>query len=205
MKIYFTRHGETLWNTEKRFQGWKNSELTPKGLEQANLLRNKLKNVKIDRIYSSPIERAYKTAKILQDNRDIEIVCYDELKEMNFGEWEGLTKEEILKVEEYKNQYNNIFNNPKDYKTFGGETIKEFSERLYRGIEKILSNRLDENILIVTHGMCIKYIIPYFIKDFTDEKFSDLPIFEQTSYNEVEYDGTSFEIIHLNNIDHYLK
>lgn len=205
MKIYLTRHGETLWNTEKRFQGWKNSELTERGIEQANLLRNKLKDIKIDRIYSSPIERAYKTAEILKGNRTIEIKCYDELKEMNFGEWEGLTKEDILKAEDYKDQYNNIFNNPKEYKTFGGESIKEFSDRLYKGIEKILYNELDENILIVTHGMCIKYIIPYFTKDLTCENFNDLPIFEQTSYNEIEYDGTSFKIIHLNNTDHYLK
>src|SRR3712207_163192 len=95
--IYLTRHGQTEWNLNKRLQGWKNSPLTKLGISQAKALGERLKDTQIDVIYSSPIERAYKTAEIIKGNKDIEIIKHDGLKEFNYGDWEGLTIDEIEK------------------------------------------------------------------------------------------------------------
>ena len=63
--IYLTRHGQTLWNIEKRLQGRDNSPLTEEGIERAAELRDRIKDIHIDIIYSSPIERALTTANII--------------------------------------------------------------------------------------------------------------------------------------------
>ncbi|MPQ43270.1 histidine phosphatase family protein [Clostridium tarantellae] len=204
MKIYLTRHGETVWNLEKRFQGWGDSELTDKGILRAKLLGERLKNIQIDKIYTSPIKRAYRTAEIIKGNRDIELISIDGIKEMNFGKWEGLRNYDIKQNPEYAPHLYNLFNNPKDYKTFGGESPKEFKKRIFNSMSEIIKNtNNNESILIVTHGMTVKYLITYFSKEFTEDKFTDLPIFKQASYTEINYDGSTFEIIKLNDIEHY--
>ena len=73
MKIYFTRHGETLWNLEHRFQGWKDSELTENGVKRAELLGKKFNDIKIDKIFTSPIKRAKRTAYLIKGDKDIEV------------------------------------------------------------------------------------------------------------------------------------
>ncbi|MGL5245699.1 MAG: histidine phosphatase family protein, partial [Sarcina sp.] len=160
MKIYLTRHGETVWNLEKRFQGWGDSELTELGVKRAELLGERLKSIKINRIYTSPIKRAYRTAEIIKGDRNIELVAINGIKEMNFGQWEGLRNSDIKENPEYAPHLYNLFNNPNEYKTFGGESPKEFKNRIFNSMDEIIKNTNDnESILIVTHGMTVKYLI----------------------------------------------
>ena len=81
MDIYFLRHGETKWNTRGRIQGQKNTRLSEKGLEQARLTAEGMKDIPFDIIYSSPLERAYETAQIVRGERNIPIIRDDRLKE----------------------------------------------------------------------------------------------------------------------------
>ena len=83
MKIYVTRHSLTLWNEEKRLQGWKDSPLTKQGIKDAQKLGEFIKDYPINQIYSSPIERAYQTTVHIFPNR--EIIKDERLKEMNFN------------------------------------------------------------------------------------------------------------------------
>lgn len=84
-KIYLTRHGETVWNRQRRFQGHKNSELTDKGILAAELLADRIEDIELDYIVSSPLLRAYNTAEIARGNKDVQIIKYDGLKEINLG------------------------------------------------------------------------------------------------------------------------
>lgn len=95
LKLYITRHGQTEWNIENRLQGWRDSNLTEKGIEDAVNLSERLKDVDFTHIYTSTQKRAIETAKILRRKRDIKIIELDELKEIGFGEWEGIEKEEL--------------------------------------------------------------------------------------------------------------
>ena len=96
--VYLTRHGQTVWNLDKRLQGSGNSDLTDHGVEQAEQLKKRVDGLKLDVIYTSPLERARKTANIIRGNRNIEIIEVDAFKEISFGEYEGHTEEELLKV-----------------------------------------------------------------------------------------------------------
>ncbi len=80
-KLYITRHGETLWNTEGRMQGWNDSPLTDLGIKQAEWLRERIKDLKIDVIYSSPSGRAYNTAEIIKGNRELQVIKHDGYRE----------------------------------------------------------------------------------------------------------------------------
>jgi broad specificity phosphatase PhoE len=88
-KIYFTRHGETVWNRQGRFQGHKNSDLTDKGILAAELLSYRVEDIELDYIVSSPLMRAYNTAEIVRGNKDIEIIKHEGLKEINLGNIKG--------------------------------------------------------------------------------------------------------------------
>ena len=71
MKLYFVRHGQTLWNTKKMFQGIKNSNLTDLGKEQARKLKESLKDINFTHYYTSPLGRAIETIDILTEDRKI--------------------------------------------------------------------------------------------------------------------------------------
>lgn len=85
MNIYIARHGETKWNVEGRMQGFKNSDLTQRGISDARSLGESLKNIDFDYIYSSPLGRALDTAKYIRKDDSINIILDDSLKELNLG------------------------------------------------------------------------------------------------------------------------
>ena len=89
MELYIVRHGETLWNREKRLQGREDIELSEKGREVARLTGEALMDTRIDKIFSSPLKRAYETACLIRNGRDIEIETDDRLRELSFGHFEG--------------------------------------------------------------------------------------------------------------------
>lgn len=88
MKLYLTRHGQTDWNLEMRAQGHEDIPLNDTGREQAKELREKIKDLKFDAIYSSPLQRAAETAKIATDGQ-MEILFDNRLLERSFGDFEG--------------------------------------------------------------------------------------------------------------------
>ncbi len=95
MKLLLTRHGQTGWNVEGKIQGQTDTELNETGIKQAEVIREKLFNQKIDIIISSPLKRARKTAEIIARGRDIPIIIDERLSERDFGEFEGKTREEF--------------------------------------------------------------------------------------------------------------
>ncbi|KGM95561.1 phosphoglycerate mutase [Clostridium novyi A str. 4552] len=201
--IYLTRHGQTEWNLNKRLQGWKNSPLTELGISQAKALRERLKDVEIDVIYSSPIERAYKTAEIVKGNKNIEIIKHDGLKEFNYGDWEGLTIDEIEKNPMYSQELDNLFNNPNEYKSFGGETYDKLIDRIDITMNEILKKNTDKKILIVTHGMTLKVLLHYFNKSMALDDIVKLPVMGQTSLTQIDVIDGKYDLVLQNNTSHY--
>ena len=130
MKIYIARHGQTKWNTEKRMQGWQDSNLTLKGIEDAKKLGKSLEHVEFDSIYSSPLGRAYDTAKYVRGNRHIEIIKMESFKEMNFGKWEGMFDSQVREL--YPEQHNNFWKQPHLFKTDQGEDFVSLTNRVLK-------------------------------------------------------------------------
>ena len=92
--LLLVKHGETECNKLGKFQGCTDIELSKDGINQAENLKLKL-NEEFDVIYSSPLKRAYETAKILAKDTDKDITILEDIREINFGEWEGLTISQI--------------------------------------------------------------------------------------------------------------
>ncbi len=202
MEIYFVRHGQTIWNVEKRFQGLSDSPLTDLGITQAKLLGEKLKNIKFDKFYSTSLKRANDTANYIKGNREQKVEIFDDFVEISMGDMEGIQQEEFKKL--YPKQVKNFFFNQLEYNPtpFNGESFIELRERVAKGLEKFIElNRNYERVLVVSHGATLKTLLHY-ISGRDISTLSDEVIPKNTSYTIVNYDGEKFKIIDFSNVSH---
>ena len=202
MEIYFVRHGQTVWNVEKRFQGLSDSPLTELGITQAKLLGEKLKDIKFDKFYSTSLKRAYDTANYIKGNRKQKVEIFDDFVEISMGDMEGIKQEDFKKL--YPEQVKNFFFNQLEYdpSSFGGESFLEVRERVIRGLNKFIElNKNYERVLVVSHGATLKTLLHYISgKDIST--LSDEAIPKNTSYTIVKYENGKFEIIDFSNVSH---
>ena len=156
--IYLIRHGETVWNRASRLQGHKDTPLTMKGVKQAQALGFALKGVlknKTPSFYSSPIGRAKQTAAIISDiiDFDVERIEYKSaLKEITFGDWDGLNMQEILT--QYKTSWEKRKTDKWNTSLLMARAFKK---------QKTCTHLLDEiahqqDVVIVAHGSLNKII-----------------------------------------------
>lgn len=195
--IYLTRHGKTVWNLEKRLQGFGDSKLTEEGINQAKELSERIKDMDIDAIYASPIKRAYETANIIKGEKDIDLIVDDRLKEINFGEYEGSTEEELLKEGRGK-EIAAIFGGQMNVKAPAGESLSDLYERVKEFLEEILIKQEGKSILIVTHGTTLRAIVTYFKKS---KEFYDV-ILGQATLTKVVCSDNNFEFEYINDDSH---
>ena len=202
MEIYFVRHGQTIWNVEKRFQGLSDSPLTELGITQAKLLGEKLKDIKFDKFYSTSLKRANDTANYIKGNREQEVEIFDDFVEISMGDIEGIQQEEFKKL--YPEQVKNFFFNQLEYdpSSFGGESFLEVRERVAKGLDKFIGLNKDyERVLVVSHGATLKTLLHYISgKDIST--LSDEVIPKNTSYTIVKYENGKFEITDFSNVSH---
>lgn len=136
--IYIVRHGQTNYNLENRYMGQMDIPLNETGIKEALKLKGELKEIKFDKVFSSPLIRAYKTAQIITDE---DIVVDNRLIERGNGKLEGKLKSEINSFIN-NNQFNEL--------EYGIEPLVDFRKRVYSFFDDI--TKLEGNILIVTHG-----------------------------------------------------
>ena len=89
MKIYVLRHGQTSWNVDKIIQGKQDTELNEVGIRQAYEAKEKFNKLNIDLIMCSPLKRTKKTAEIINQDKNLDIIYKKELIERDLGEFEG--------------------------------------------------------------------------------------------------------------------
>lgn len=165
MKIYIVRHGETKLNSEGRLQGWIDEPLIESGRKLAKVTGEKLSDIRFDIAYSSPLKRAYETGEIiLAENKagsTIKIITDDRIKEINFGDWDGLgctkTNFEIGDEDFWK-----FYTDPFVYKAApGGESIQDVCKRTGKFLNEILSDGSleDKNVIVFMHGCALRAIL----------------------------------------------
>lgn len=159
--IYIVRHGQTEWNLLGKTQGHGNSDLTPKGIEQAELLADSMTKYPIDYIYSSDLGRAYQTAEIIGNKLNIEVEKTEALREMNFGTWEGRIIKDI--IEEDPELYKMWRNEPHLAKIPQGETLSQIKERTDAFIKEINKKYDGKHIVLVTHSLCARIMLLSFL------------------------------------------
>ncbi|MDO9301084.1 MAG: alpha-ribazole phosphatase, partial [Anaerolineales bacterium] len=154
MKLLLVRHGQTDWNIARRFQGQSDIPLNEVGKKQAKALANRLSAEHFDSIYSSDLQRATETAKI---------ICKSEwhsdlrLREVNFGDWEGLTYGEIKEKhpDTLSAWENDIYKNAPP----NGETLEGLSARVQSMLGELYAKHKDQTVLIVAHGGVLQTLI----------------------------------------------
>ncbi|MEW6095033.1 MAG: histidine phosphatase family protein [bacterium] len=161
MKLILVRHGESTWNKLKRIQGAKNPRLSDKGIKQSQLLANRFNEMRFDAVYSSHLNRAYQTAKILI-NSNTHICIIEDLQEIKLGVWEGKTIDQVSK--EYKEIYDKWYQKPLEVKIPGAETILEFKNRVVRTIDGIKRQHPGQEVLVVTHGGVISIYLAHLLE-----------------------------------------
>lgn len=144
MEVLLTRHWQTEWNLEGKVQGRADIELNEKRLEQAIQTSKILAKEEIDLIICSPLKRTKQTADIINSNRNIPIIYDDSIIERDFGEFEGLNKENF----DFEGYWS--YNQNNKYERV--ENIKDFFDRIYCFLDKIKKEYNNMKILIVAHG-----------------------------------------------------
>jgi len=153
--LYLVRHGESVGNANKRYCGITDIELSLDGKEQAKFAGLNLKDLKVLHIYTSPLKRAYNTAKIISDQINVNLKVVDCLKEVNFGIFENMTWEEMLK--EYREETDNWIKQGLEYTFPKGESYNDIIKRIASFMDNV-----EDNSVIVSHFGVIQSILLYY-------------------------------------------
>lgn len=147
--VYFLRHGETDWNLEGRTQGRTDIPLNRNGELQAKESGDALKDKEIDLIITSPLKRAKKTAEIVQEQLNVDLIEREAFIELSFGDAEGMTLAE--KLERFPDR---IYPNSED-----GASIER---RFLTGLAEIHDKYPNQNVVVVSHGAFINAILYHY-------------------------------------------
>lgn len=155
--LFLVRHGQTLWNVERRLQGHMNSNLTETGRRQALLAGETLKGVPISAAFTSPSGRAVETAKGILGAREIPLTFVEGLREINLGPMEGLPITEAM--ERHPKACRDFWEAPHHFDLPGAERFSQVQERALAAIEGLVAQHPGETLLLVSHAIAIKTVL----------------------------------------------
>ena len=156
-RLFLVRHGETELNSTERYWGSTDVKLSDAGFRQAERLCDRLAIERIDAIYSSDLKRASATAEIIASNHHLDVLTCNELREMNFGELEGLTFNEISQL--YPEVTELWLQRSHKLKFPGGESVDEFNSRVSQFADRLKNHTPQETILIVAHSGSLRSLM----------------------------------------------
>lgn len=154
-RLLLVRHGETEWNATHRWQGFTGPPLNGSGVKQAEELAADLAAAPVEAVYSSDSIRALQTAEFVARPHGLAVRKDVRLREVNFGEWEGLTREQI------NERYAGAFRRWDECKLAaptGGETDLEMAARVIEAVNDIAEKHRDELVVVVTSGGPIRAV-----------------------------------------------
>ena len=156
-RLLLVRHGDTELNSRERFWGATDVKLSAAGVKQAEQLRNHLATEKVDAVYSSDLKRALVTAETIASRHRLGVISCTELREIDFGDVEGLTYEEISQLyPELARQWSERM--PK-MRYPGGESRDEFDNRVAKFLGRLKEHLPGEAILIVGHSGVLRTLM----------------------------------------------
>jgi 2,3-bisphosphoglycerate-dependent phosphoglycerate mutase len=149
-RFLFVRHGQTIWNAERRYAGSSEVELAPGAKEQIEALSKLLSKERIDAIYSSPLSRCLKTVAPTAHARHLRVIVREELRERSLGEWEGRSADEIHPPHEGyhfpESAYDGTFRIP------GAERLDTLAHRVRSFLHEARDAHPGQTILVATHA-----------------------------------------------------
>lgn len=161
MLLYVMRHGETDWNRFGKLQGRADIPLNEKGIALAEESAKGMRDIYFDRVISSPLLRARKTAEIISEGREIPFTVDERIQEISFGSYEGkryMPKQGIIDAPEMEN----FFEHPELYKhSPDGESLAELIARTGEFLQELVHTKEyeEETILVVCHGAALRAVL----------------------------------------------
>jgi broad specificity phosphatase PhoE len=198
INLILIRHGETNWNLTQKCQGFSDIELNQNGRRQIKELAQSLKSDEISAVYSSDLRRAKDTAAEIAKFHNLSINVDPDLREMNQGNFEGLSFSEIREL--YSELLTEWRRNPEAVRIPGGETLIEVQERAWKSVQRIIKTHHNENVVAVSHNFTIITLLCKFmgirLRDFFNFKIN------AASKNVVIINKGSFKIDLQNDTTH---
>jgi probable phosphoglycerate mutase len=199
--FYLIRHGETDWNVQGIWQGQADIPLNDIGREQARRLADRLRSegMRIDAIYTSDLQRAAETARVVGNALGITPHLHTGLREIDVGAWSGKTREEV------------IAHNPDLYRRFvagedvrrgdTGETFEELSERVGAALEAIAETHPGATIALFSHGGPIRALIAHAARG-RDAQLAHGAHIGNTSITVLVRNGSGWDLGAINDMRH---
>lgn len=177
-KLFLLRHLKSQWNLENKFTGWTDVPLSKEGVESADAIAEKLKDEKIDSVYTSPLKRNIDTVSLVLEKagkQDLFVIKDKALDERNYGTLTGLNKNETM--EKYGKEQVHLWRRSYDVAPPEGESLKDVVSRTIPFFQKTAENDLKsgKNVLIVASHNSLRAIVKY-IEKISDEKIIDLEL-----------------------------
>lgn len=204
VKLYIVRHCESLGNEMNVFQGTTDLDISKFGETQLSFLESRFKDIHIDKAYSSPLTRAYKTALAATKDKNIQIIKDKNFIEIHAGKIEN---ENIENVFARNPKLADIWHNrPQDFKADGGEAMCDVYERVWEGFEKIATSPENDRktILIASHGAAIRCLICRLLFG-SIERLAETPWSLNTAVSLITYSDGIYKIEFANDASHLPK
>ena len=198
MNLYLVRHGESAFNAEGRIQGQTNVPLSELGRQQSEALAAALVKLPIEAVYSSPLERAFETARPLAEALDLPVQIEPRLMEINAGIFQGKVWREIQA--EYPVEAASWTAHEPDFVIPRGESRRQLMERGMAALEAIRSTDLDE-VVVVAHGGVLTAALKGLLG--VPAERNPFNLFN-ASISQVRWDS-QVRLITLNQVDHLPK
>lgn len=164
-RLILVRHGETEWNRIGRYQGFARTSLNAHGRWQARRTAERLADGsrwEVDAIYSSDLPRTIETAEPIAARLDLPLRRLEALREIDVGEWEGLTVAEIKA--QHPENWAAWTAAPIETRRVGGESLDEMAQRVWQAVEHWQIDHADQTVVAVTHGGPIKALVSMLIE-----------------------------------------
>jgi len=160
-RIYLIRHGETANAGKVCFNGHYDVDISPAGMKQFRSISQSLKNLPIHSVYSSDLRRTQICAEIVCQPHGLNPLTFPELRELSFGEWEGMSVSEV--GQKYPGQLESQFKNIETFFVQGGETFLQLQERVIPKFKQIVARHPRDAIVIVAHGGVNRIILGHIL------------------------------------------
>lgn len=201
VKIYVVRHCEAMGNLKKSFQGRSDSDISENGVRQLELLKERFRDINIDRVYSSPLIRARKTALAAVEGKDKTLIVDERFIELDLGELEGMAIDDIINEYPWFSDAWDI--HPESFSTERGEAMQELYDRMWDGIQAVASDPENDGktILVASHGAAIRNLICRVM--FGDiKKLSYTPWSVNTAVSLLTFDENGVTLRYANDASH---
>lgn len=158
-RLMLVRHGATLWNEERRYQGQRDTPLNDLGRRQAERVAEALTGAGVQFLVSSDLIRARDTAAIIGKSLDLPVITSTLWRERNYGRWEGLTRAEIQEL--YPEEWRQYRSSPAIAAPLSGETLAELKVRAIQAMGWVLGKYQGQSGVIVSHGGLLRAILAW--------------------------------------------